>query len=264
MKTEVLIVIDGSGSMASRASDVRGGFNTYVEELKKDTKGQYSLSAVVFNTSVFPLFTQKDLKEVPELTDKNYVPGGGTALYDAIGAAIDEVKDSTANFCVHCGKKRGSSHKFCAECGGELTNGKSKYLLIIMTDGEENSSLKYRKHHIVQKIKDKEGQGNWTVVYLGANQDAMAEGTAMGAQFGNTLTYSVPETKTYYSALASTTASFAGGMQLNSTSFGMDTEGAYLGIKNATPDVSATNATAPVTYPVAVTSHKIWKKGGKK
>jgi hypothetical protein len=262
MKTEVIFCIDGSGSMGSKATDVRGGFNTYVDELKKDKDGQYSLSAVVFNTSVFPLFTQKELKEVPELTDKNYVPGGGTALYDAIGAALDEVKDSTANYCVHCGKKRGSSHKFCATCGNELTNGKSKYLLIVMTDGEENSSLKYRKHHIVQKIKDKEGQGNWTVVYLGANQDAMAEGTAMGASAGNTLTYRVADTKTYYSALATSTANFAGGQSLNSTSFGMDVDGAYLGIKNTPTDT--TSATTPATYPVAVTSHRLWKKGEKK
>lgn len=229
MKTEVIFVIDGSGSMGGKATDVRGGFNTYVEELKKDKTGQYSLSAVVFNTSVFPLFTQKELKDVPELTDKNYVPGGGTALYDAIGAALDEVKDSTANFCTHCGKRRGTSHKFCSACGGELTNGKSKYLLIVMTDGEENSSLKYRKHHIVQKIKDKEGQGNWTVVYLGANQDAMLEGTAMGTQQYNNVTYTMPELKTYYTKLGSATAAFANSDFTSASNFGSVTATATQG-----------------------------------
>lgn len=219
MKTEVLFVIDGSGSMASKASDVRGGFNTYVSELRKDKKAEYTLSATVFNTGVFPLFSQNNLKDVPELTDKNYVPGGGTALYDAIGAALDEVKDVSTKYCSVCGTKRNNGHKFCAECGGALGNEKSKYLLIIMTDGEENASKTYRKHHIVQKIQEKEGQGNWTVVYLGANQDAMLEGTAMGAAIGNTLTYQTPELKTYYTKLASATNDFANSNYMSVSNF---------------------------------------------
>lgn len=209
MKTEVIFVIDGSGSMAGKAEDVRGGFNTYVEELRKDEKGDYSLSAIVFNTQVFPLFTQKELKDVPELTAKNYAPGGNTALYDAIGGAIDEIKDSTANYCTHCGEKRAASAKFCSKCGTQLGNGRSKYLLVIMTDGEENSSIRYRKHHIVEKIKSKEAQGNWTIAYLGANQDGMREGAALGTQLGNAMTYQVHDTKTYYSKLASATAGLA-------------------------------------------------------
>ena len=209
MKTEVIFVIDGSGSMAGKAEDVRGGFNTYVEELRKDKDGDYSLSAIVFNTQVFPLFTQKALKDVPELTDKNYAPGGNTALYDAIGGAIDEIKDSTANYCTHCGEKRAASAKFCSKCGTQLGNGRSRYLLVVMTDGEENSSIRYRKHHIVQKIKDKEAQGNWTVAYLGANQDGMREGVALGTQYGNAITYKMPELKTYYSKLAGATAGLA-------------------------------------------------------
>lgn len=210
MKTEVIFVIDGSGSMHSKADDVRGGFNTYVEELRKDKDGDYSLSAIVFNTQVFPLFTQKDLKDVPELTEKNYAPGGNTALYDAIGGAIDEIKDSTANYCTHCGEKRAASAKFCSKCGTQLGNGRSKYLLVIMTDGEENSSIRYRKHHIVQKIKDKEAQGNWTIAYLGANQDAMREGTAMGIQPGNTWSYDVKDTATTFGMnLAGATYQFA-------------------------------------------------------
>ena len=243
MKTEVLFVIDGSGSMASKANDVRGGFNTYVEELRKDKKGDYSLSATVFNTNVFPLFSQKDLKDVPELSNANYVPGGGTALYDAIGAALDEVKDVSTKFCSVCGTKRNNGHKFCAQCGEKLSNEKSVYLLIIMTDGEENSSKTYRKHHIVQKIKDKEAQGNWTVVYLGANQDAMAEGTAMGIQPGNTLTYQVTDTKSYYSKLASATASF-----------GMDVDGGYLTNASNFAGVTATATPSGVTQSFVSTS----------
>ena len=228
MKTEVIFVIDGSGSMASKADDVRGGFNTYVEELRKDKSGDYSLTAVVFNTQVFPLFTQKALKDVPELTSTNYAPGGNTALFDAIGGAIDEVKDSTSNYCTHCGEKRAASHKYCSKCGNGLGNGRSKYLLVIMTDGEENSSLRYRKHHIVEKIKTKEDQGNWTVAYLGANQDGMREGAALGAQLGNSLTYTMPELKTYYSKLAVATSGLASSPHASVSNFAAVTSTADL------------------------------------
>lgn len=236
MKTEVIIVIDGSGSMLSKASDVRGGFNAYVEELRKAEGVDYSLSAVVFNTQTFPLFTQKPLKDVPELTEKNYAPGGNTALYDAIGKAIDEVKDSTSNFCTHCGERRATKDKFCSKCGNELGNGRSKFLLIIMTDGEENSSVTYRKHHIADKIKNKEAQGNWTVVYLGANQDAMKEGSALGVQQYNNLTYTVPETKVYYSALAGTTNAFAADLAPSAINFAAATASATTS-GNFTPTV---------------------------
>ena len=209
MIREVVFIIDGSGSMANKATDVRGGFNTYVEELFKDpNKDDYRISATVFNTGVFPLFTQLPLSEVPKLTEKNYVPGGGTALYDAIADTVDGVKDA-GNFCYACGKKRDKKHKFCADCGEQL-NGDSAFIVIIMTDGEENSSLKYRKHHIVNKIQGKEKLGNWSFIYMGANQDAMQEGAAIGVALGNSITYDTNYTKTYYSKLAAGTSNTFG------------------------------------------------------
>lgn len=201
---EIIFVIDGSGSMANKATDVRGGFNAYIEELKKDKDAaEYTISATVFNTSVFPLFTQQPLSEVA-LTEKNYVPGGGTALYDAIADTVDGVKD--AHFCSECGKARSPKNKFCADCGEKL-NGDSIFTVIIMTDGEENSSQRFRKHHIVNKIQGKEKLGNWTFVYMGANQDAMVEGTALGVQRGNTVSYDTANTQQIYRAAASGTAS---------------------------------------------------------
>lgn len=207
LKREVIFVIDGSGSMGDKATDVRGGFNTYVEELKKDPNAKdYTISATVFNTGVFPLFTQRSLDEAPLLTEKNYMPGGGTALYDAIADTVDKIKDAKINFCGTCGKKRGNEAHFCATCGDKLTNGDtSAFTVIIMTDGEENSSQRFRKHHIVNKIQGKEKLGNWTFVYMGANQDAMVEGAALGVQRGNSIHYTTHDTKTYYSKLAAGT-----------------------------------------------------------
>jgi hypothetical protein len=209
MLREVVFVIDGSGSMATKATDVRGGFNTYVEELKKDPKkDEYRITASVFNTGVFPLFKQLPLSEVPLLTEKNYVPGGGTALYDAIADTVDGVKDA-GHFCFACGKPRNKTHKFCADCGEEL-NGDSAFIVIIMTDGEENSSQRFRKHHIVNKIQGKEKLGNWSFIYMGANQDAMQEGAAIGIQYGNAITYDTNYTGTYYSKLAAGTSNVFG------------------------------------------------------
>lgn len=207
MKREVIFVIDGSGSMATKATDVRGGFNTYVEELKKDPNAKdYTISATVFNTGVFPLFKQRSLEEVPLLTEQNYMPGGGTALYDAIADTVDKIKDTKINFCGTCGKKRGKEPEFCATCGEKLTNGGgSAFIVIIMTDGEENSSQRFRKHHIVNKIQGKEKLGNWSFVYMGANQDAMLEGSAIGIQQGNAISYDTSYTKSYYSRLAAST-----------------------------------------------------------
>lgn len=205
MKREVIFIIDGSGSMATKATDVRGGFNSYIQELKKNKDGaEYTISATVFNTSVFPLFTQRSLAEVPLLHEGNYMPGGGTALYDAIATTVDNVKD--AHFCSECGKSRPPKNKFCADCGEKL-NGDSAFTVIIMTDGEENSSQFFRKHHIVNKIQGKEKLGNWTFVYMGANQDAMAEGTAIGIQRGNTVSYDTANTNQVFAAAASGTAS---------------------------------------------------------
>ena len=205
MLREVIFVIDGSGSMGTKATDVRGGFNTYVEELLKDpNKDEYRITAAVFNTGVFPLFKQLPLSEVPKLTEKNYIPGGGTALYDAISDTVDGVKDA-GHFCFECGKARNKAHKFCTDCGKEL-NGDSAFIVIIMTDGEENSSQRFRKHHIVNKIQGKEKLGNWSFIYMGANQDAMQEGAAIGIQYGNAITYDTNFTRGYYSKLAAGTA----------------------------------------------------------
>lgn len=209
MRREIVFVIDGSGSMANKATDVRGGFNTYIEELKKDKDAaEYTISATVFNTGVFPLFTQRPLGEVPPLHEGNYMPGGGTALYDAIADTVDGIKDVRINFCSDCGKKRGQEAKFCATCGHELKNGESSiFTVIIMTDGEENSSQRFRKHHIVNKIQGKEKLGNWTFVYMGANQDAMVEGIAIGIQRGNTINYDTSNTGPVFAAAASGTTS---------------------------------------------------------
>jgi uncharacterized protein YegL len=251
MLREVIFVIDGSGSMANKATDVRGGFNTYVEELLKDDHAdEYTLSATVFNEGVWPLFTQRKLSEVPKLTDSNYSPGGGTALYDAIADTLDKIKDD-AHFCFDCGAKRNKAHKFCSDCGTKL-NGNSAFTVIIMTDGEENSSKQYRKHHIVSKIQGKEQLGNWTFVYMGANQDAMAEGTALGIASGNTVTYNTQDTfHVYRAAAASTTANYAAMQSTGTTStqnFTATASASGIDLTGKTPGTILNKSGSPITH----------------
>ena len=157
MKTRVIFVIDGSGSMGSKAEDVRQGFNAYVKEL--EGKKGITLSAVVFNTKSFPLFRDLPLSKVPKLTHKNYAPGGNTALYDAIGDALDAEKE----------REEGT-----------------QYIVVIMTDGEENSSRRFSKIAIADKIVRRERSDRWTFIYLGADQDSFSEGYKIGISSTNT------------------------------------------------------------------------------
>jgi uncharacterized protein YegL len=165
VKTRVIFIIDGSGSMGSKASDVREGFNTYVKELKKSTETakDITLSAVVFNTRVFPLFRDLSLSKVPSLGTHNYAPGGNTALYDAIGEALEDEK----------GQK-------------PVIQRQSRYIVVIMTDGEENSSHIYNKADIAGKIARREASKKWAFVYLGADQNSFAEAHGIQISAGNT------------------------------------------------------------------------------
>lgn len=165
----VIFCIDESGSMGIKRQDVIVGFNTYVKELLKDKQGQYTLSATKFNTETKVLFLKHQLNTV-KLDELTYVPGGNTALLDAVGVMLDEV---VGQF-------------------GPGPYGDEKVLFVIMTDGEENSSRRYNLVDIRGKIGRRTKNGNWTFIYLGADQGAWADKVAfgMGIGAGNTMSYS--------------------------------------------------------------------------
>jgi uncharacterized protein YegL len=185
-KTNVIFIIDESGSMQSAASDVRGGFNTYVEQLRGDGN-EYSLTAIKFGTKVRPLFANLSLAEVPALTTENYRPLDSTALYDAIGYAFAEASRQWAT--------------------DEKPYGTAKTIVIVMTDGFENASREFSKETIVAEMKQREAAGNWTFVYLGADQDAWSIASNLGFAQGNVMAYASAETSTVFKGLAVATAS---------------------------------------------------------
>jgi von Willebrand factor type A domain-containing protein len=184
-KTNVIFIIDESGSMMSTASDIRGGFNSYVEKLKGDGN-DYSLTAIKFGTKVRPLFANLALNDVPKLTEENYMPLDSTALYDAIGHGMAVAKEQW-----------GSDAK---------PYGDDPTLMIIMTDGFENASKEYNKDMIVAEMKKREDAGNWTFTYLGADQDAWGIASDLGFAQGNVLSYASGQTAQVFSRLANATS----------------------------------------------------------
>jgi hypothetical protein len=152
----IIAVIDASGSMDSLKTDTIGSFNGFKRE-QTSLPGKAYMSVTLFNTNVKIHASSRDIKEVPDLSTSNYVPNGGTALYDAVGKTIQEVSTSK--------------------------NLPPKVLFLIITDGEENSSREYSQSIVKNLIADKTNQG-WQFVFLGANQDKWAASNIGVTTFG--------------------------------------------------------------------------------
>jgi hypothetical protein len=144
------------------ADQVRNGFNEYVEELAKE-EGVILLTLTKFNTSTTTPFTAVPLVDVPRMTTQNYMPNGSTALYDAIANTVNAVEKSV--------------------------DANTKVITVIMTDGQENASIENSEKQVNALIKAKTAEGNWTFVFLGADQDAWAQAQGLGIARGNTIAY---------------------------------------------------------------------------
>lgn len=160
-------IIDESGSMLGQKTNVINGFNEFVQEQKKQP-GKTFLTLTKFNSSAGVVYSGVDINEVPELNVFTYTPGGMTALNDAIGNTIL------------------AEDKFAKGC---------KVLFVVMTDGQENASRKFKSaNQIKSMIKEKEAEGNWTFVFMGADMDAQRESEQYGIGTANTMSYNSAET----------------------------------------------------------------------
>jgi len=157
--TEIVCIIDKSGSMDNIKSDAIGGFNTFIEEQKK-VEGTASVTLVLFDHTYQVVYENKDINNVELLTDKTYIPGGMTALLDAIGRTIDDIGKRLANT--------------------EEDKRPDKVMICILTDGEENSSNDYTRDKIKGMITHQREKYNWGFAFLGANQDSFKEGNKIG------------------------------------------------------------------------------------
>ena len=156
--TEIIFVIDKSGSMAHLAGDTIGGFNGFIES-QKTLEGKATLTTVLFDTTWRILHDGIDIQEVKAMTSSDYIAGGGTAMLDAIGEIINRVQDR---------------HD---ELGKEKPE---EVLFVITTDGEENSSSTFKKSQIEKMIKHQTNGHGWKFMFLGANMDAVKEAESIG------------------------------------------------------------------------------------
>lgn len=175
--TIVMMVIDKSGSMAGNRKTVVNSFNEYIQTVKKQkNKGDKMLfSMLQFDNEVYKpeKYDLTPIENVKDMALEDYEPNGGTAMYDGIGSAMEYVDRQLK------GKTR-----------------KPAVLFVIITDGEENSSSEYKSDGIKKMIEERTKKGNYSFIYLGANQDAWAASSAMGINAQNTAMFSSSPTGT--------------------------------------------------------------------
>ena len=145
----VCFIIDESGSMLGTESDIIGGFKKIIDEQKANKDGKCAVSLYKFASKVSKIYIGKDVNDVDYLDEKSYRPGGCTAMNDAIGTAIDEI-----------GKWLDAMDE---------AEKPEKNLIVIMTDGEENSSVEYSFDKVKEMIKHQEEKYSWSFMYLGTD-----------------------------------------------------------------------------------------------
>jgi hypothetical protein len=158
--TEIICVLDRSGSMGSIRDDAIGGFNTFLDEQQKDKVDRCLLTLAQFDDQYEIVHESKPIEDVPKLTPETYVPRNTTALLDAIGKTID---DSGKRFAAMPEEKRPGAVVF-----------------VILTDGQENASKVYSHEAVMNRIKTQHDAYKWEFVFLAANQDAIKAGASFG------------------------------------------------------------------------------------
>ena len=180
--TEIVFVVDESGSMFHLTNDTIGGINGFVYK-QKQLEGDAKLTLVKFSNRHSTIYNAVDIREVEPLTDKDYMPGGGTALLDAVGDTIEMIQDRLD--------------------GTAEDERPANIIFVVVTDGAENASYNFKKSQIKKMIEHQTKGHGWQFMYLGANVDSFSEASNMGisSQWATGYTYTAAGTAAVYDSI---------------------------------------------------------------
>ena len=166
--TEIVFILDRSGSMRGLEADTIGGYNSLLAKQKKE-KGEVIVSTVLFDDRQEVLHDRVNLNDITPMTDREYYVRGCTALLDAVGGAIHHI---------------GNVHKYARE-----EDRPEKTLFIITTDGMENASQRYTYDKVKRMVEHEKEKYGWEFLFLGANKNAAAEAERFGIKANRAVNY---------------------------------------------------------------------------
>ena len=166
--TEIVFILDRSGSMSGLEADTIGGYNSLLEKQKKED-GEAIVSTVLFDDTQEVLHDRVDLNKMKAITDKEYYVRGCTALLDAVGLTIKHIE----NIHKYIRKEDVPEHT----------------VFVITTDGYENASQKFDSKTVKDMVKEKTDKCGWEFIFLGANIDAVHTASGLGIKADNAATF---------------------------------------------------------------------------
>ena len=187
--TELVFILDRSGSMAGLESDTIGGFNAMIEKQKK-AEGEAFVSTVLFDNTSVVIHDRVDVQKIAPMTEEQYTVRGCTALLDAVGKAIHHI---------------GNVHKYARE-----EDRPEHTMFIITTDGMENASRRYSYEKVREMITRQKEKYGWEFLFLGANIDAAREAARFGIEADHAANYHAESigTEVIYEAVCETVCDF--------------------------------------------------------
>ncbi len=190
-KTLIAVILDESGSMQTKRADVIGGFNTFLLE-QKALPDPCRMSVTKFNTKTWTTTLVAPIGRVSELSAQSYTPGGNTALLDAIATTVKEIDAQKA--------------------------GDERVLVLVITDGEENSSVETTKEQVKAIVAEHEKRGDWTFTYLGPSPEKWAD-IGVTSFAANNASYDPKNPRASFSMMTASVSAYRRGATGQSTAF---------------------------------------------